>query len=1043
MDDDDGDDDGFPMEPPTTRRRLSEDAEDDRPGLDLPATRSGSTPSALDFADPPAAPGAIDIHDSPRSRSNRAPSRAPSAGYTPTSPADEPPPIMETDEDEPALNLHILVLCRAAHKLDNLLHCNKMCNLLHCHNLDNLHFNLNNNHLLHYHLNLIQCNLMQLQLERAQPVDKSHNLILRWHLFMNQLAPMIDFDYNANGLTAKKLRSLDPSDDGEIINHNPMTGMELLAMEPMDYWEVKAGCVIRHHQRPRRSLFRIKDFTDMPLDPELLDGHRTTVLWKADGTLDIISDSGTDAKHLDTEWTGCTIYQITGRARREMGMFANLPAKKMGREAKTKMARQQKKVDKGGVNERHLSAADRAKFQEAKRKELESFFHNGVWEFNTTADATPERTLTARVLTKWTKHADGSPRAKARLIVRGYQDFDALTTGLETSSPTTSRTSRSFLLSLASLLGWTVWTSDIATAFLQGGNQKRRLWVKLPSDCLQLLGASPDTRMLLLKPVYGQLDAPRMWWQEAQRRLRELGLRQHPLDPCLFLVFEVDFAEEPCEDNSVFGTGRLCGAICLHVDDMLGAGSPTSKTYAKLVESLRASFNFREWKDGNRLEYCGSVLEKLPEGGIKLCQETYLGKVHPVPTQKGTGPNTDLTSKEITQLRGLCGALQWPAVQSSPHLQATTSITSGMINNGKVSTITELNSGLKFAKQNADVGLIYKPLGEISKLRLVTMFDASFSVRADGSSQGGYMVMLVPEHTLTNTEDWFHMLEWRSLKLPRVARSSLAAETQAAACAADATDFICKFWSYFENPNRKLSDLLGQESSLRPVMITDAKALYDSYHRESVTSSVTDRRIALEIRVIKELIQELKGELKWVSSERQWADGLTKISARQLLASRLRHGKIGFYWDPCYTAAKKKTAAERQQNMDQHADPPPKRLRVIDEDVMDEEIEDQGRNYDTEDDGMPVEAYAYMVYTDDMLEYENVVLPKSEDIAENSEAILTWMREYMSTTMDVMSNFNGILPSGLSLLAYTFTGKMILGLLLLVAVVYIILKYVD
>eukprot|EP00435_Cladocopium_sp_Y103_P072776 s421_g41.t1 len=104
---------------------------------------------------------------------------------------------------------------------------------------------------------------------------------------------------------------------------------------------------------------------------------------------------------------------------------------------------------------------------------------------------------------------------------------------------------------------------------------------------------------------------------------------------------------------------------------------------------------------------------------------------------------------------------------------------------------------------------------------------------------------------------------------------------------------------------------------------------------------------------------------------------------------------------------------------------------------MDGEMCEDG-NIKTEDDGMPVEAYAYMVYTDDMLEYENVALPKSEDMAENSEAILNGIRYYMSTTMDVMSNFNGILPNVMSLLAYTFAGKMVLGLLLLVPVVYMI-----
>ena len=148
-------------------------------------------------------------------------------------------------------------------------------------------------------------------------------------------------------------------------------------------------------------------------------------------------------------------------------------------------------------------------FQEAKRKELRSFFENEVWQFDSVQNSEASRTLTARMLLKWSKNEDGSPRAKARLIVRGYADVDALQGSLETSSPTTTRLSRSFLLSLATMCGWKLWTSDISTAFLQGLPQERKLWVKLPAECLRLLGTSEDTRMLLVKPVYGQLDAPR------------------------------------------------------------------------------------------------------------------------------------------------------------------------------------------------------------------------------------------------------------------------------------------------------------------------------------------------------------------------------------------------------------------------------------------------------------------------------------------------------------------------------------------------------
>ena len=59
-------------------------------------------------------------------------------------------------------------------------------------------------------------------------------------------------------------------------------------------------------------------------------------------------------------------------------------------------------------------------FKEAKVKELKSFFDHHVYVFDATKEADPARTLTSRILLKWSKNPDGSPWAKARLIVRGY-----------------------------------------------------------------------------------------------------------------------------------------------------------------------------------------------------------------------------------------------------------------------------------------------------------------------------------------------------------------------------------------------------------------------------------------------------------------------------------------------------------------------------------------------------------------------------------------------------------------------------------------------
>ena len=76
---------------------------------------------------------------------------------------------------------------------------------------------------------------------------------------------------------------------------------------------------------------------------------------------------------------------------------------------------------------------------------------------------------------------------------------------------------------------------------------------------------------------------------------------------------------------------------------------------------------------------------------------------------------TPLTAKDTTNLRGLLGSLQWPAVQSSPHLQASASLLAGQVSSGTVETLNEANRLLRFAKGNSDVSLEYK--GHLSTSR--------------------------------------------------------------------------------------------------------------------------------------------------------------------------------------------------------------------------------------------------------------------------------------------------------------------------------------
>ena len=70
-----------------------------------------------------------------------------------------------------------------------------------------------------------------------------------------------------------------------------------------------------------------------------------------------------------------------------------------------------------------MDVLSRAQFMKARRSELEDLFGSLVWNV-----------LKARWLLKWSKHSDGSDRAKARQVLQGFSGPDAITGPIATTS---------------------------------------------------------------------------------------------------------------------------------------------------------------------------------------------------------------------------------------------------------------------------------------------------------------------------------------------------------------------------------------------------------------------------------------------------------------------------------------------------------------------------------------------------------------------------------------------------------------------------------
>jgi hypothetical protein len=450
--------------------------------------------------------------------------------------------------------------------------------------------------------------------------------------------------------------------------------------------------------------------------------------------------------------------------------------------------------------------------------------------------------------------------------------------------------------------------------------------VKLPKDGEQLLGL-PEGHgklMKLVKPMYGLCDAPRAWFEEATERILTMGngaIVQHPLDACLFLAFDKPIHPPPPEGED---QPRLLALFGIHVDDIFGCYDENDEHTEILLKNLKGIFNFREWvtaNDKNELEYCGAQITKLGENHWKIHHEKYLTKQKTITYPKERqGSNKEVTDREKTALRGLIGGLQWPAVQASPHLQCMVSTLAGQVSKATTSTLDTANRCLRFAKQNSDVGLEFRHIGPKEEITFAAYSDASFASRDDLSSQGGYFLIMVHRDVTTGGEGAYNVIDWRSWKLARVSRSTLAAESQAAGEASDALLFATTFWRLIWSPWLQLDDPKTAQLPNQPKLIVDAKALFDLLAQKEIQAgSSTDKRTAIEVLVTQDKLQCCGAGSMWVSSELQYSDGLTKASAAQLLADRLRSHLTRLKSDEDFVASKKKTAAERKKGAEKYA----------------------------------------------------------------------------------------------------------------------------
>ena len=453
------------------------------------------------------------------------------------------------------------------------------------------------------------------------------------------------------------------------------------------------------------------------------------------------------------------------------------------------------------------------------------------------------------------------------------------------------------VLGLAACHGWSCYVGDIKTAFLNGDKTEyaRQIFAEPPEEVKLMLGLKQHELFRILKAVYGLLHAPKAWSDKLGKELAKQGWIQSKLEPCVWRLYE---------------GGVLQGLIGIHVDDLLCTGS--GDYFHGKIQDLRSCFPFGSWKDLQKetVTFCGCELRQLRDGSIELNQERYAESIHEIPISRERRLQVQdaLTDEEKKRFRTALGALSWRATQSAPWLCASVSYLQGCFKNAVVDDLLQANKIIRTQKQYSH--MVVKFSASIHEPVLLTFHDASWACRRDGTSQGGVLTVFADKSILEGKPGVFTPVAWQSRKLPRVCRSSTAAEVQSGSHAVDAHEFSKQMIIEWYNENTIPVKCMDQALSTIPsVMITDSKNLFDSVVRiESSGLQLEEKRLAIEVLSIRERVSAAGVLYKWVDSDQQLGDPLSKPFVYDSMLVILQKGKLCLEFDEGFTSAKRKRA---------------------------------------------------------------------------------------------------------------------------------------
>jgi Reverse transcriptase (RNA-dependent DNA polymerase) len=325
---------------------------------------------------------------------------------------------------------------------------------------------------------------------------------------------------------------------------------------------------------------------------------------------------------------------------------------------------------------------------------------------------------------------------KARLNVHGGQqeygkDY------WETYAPVVTWASIRLLLILTLMYGWYTKQIDFVLAYPQA-DVETELFMKIPRD-FSIQGKTNATHVLkLIKNLYGQKQAGRVWNKHLHNKLCELGWKQSKADECVYYYRNVVFL--------------------VYVDDGILI-SPEENGITSTLEILQQTFNISV--EGTLSDYVGVNVEKVDDDTYHLSQPNIINsilkevnfgtdtKAAKMPSYSTTvlGPGTDKEShKADWGYRRIIGKLNFLAVSCRPEISCAVHQAARYSHDPRTNHTDAVRRICRYLKDTPEQGMYLRPNGHSFEVYADADFCGLWGIEdankpVSSKSRTGYVVM--------------------------------------------------------------------------------------------------------------------------------------------------------------------------------------------------------------------------------------------------------------------------------------------------------------